>query len=78
MTMITEFPAAARFATITRALRSIFNGLQARASLGHLTDRQLADAALLRSDIEALRSLPLATDVLTHLSIRAGMRAGNW
>lgn len=78
MTLTTVTATPPRFAAVTGALRTLLHGYRARASLSRLTDRQLADAALLPSDIQALRSLPLSTDVATHLSIRAGMRAGNW
>lgn len=85
MTMTTELlavtapqPAASRFAAASQMLHSMARSLLARASLQRLTDRQLADAGLIRHDIDCVRRFPLSADVSTQLSIRAGMRAGNW
>lgn len=80
MTLTTENPAIAapRFAATSQLLRGFLNRLQAWKSLSPLSDAHLRDIGLIRHDIEAARRFPLSADVSAHLSIRAGMRAGNW
>ena len=46
--------------------------------LERMSDAQLQDAGLLRSDVDWLRLNGTSQHAMTQLSVRAGLRAGNW
>lgn len=69
---------APRLPALIAALRDRLSRLALPARLDRMSDAQLRDAGLLRSDADWLRLNGSSRDATTQLSIRAGLRAGNW
>lgn len=59
-------------------LRGLIARIGLAARLERMSDHQLRDAGLHRSDIDWLRGHGTSQDASTGLAIRAGQRAGNW
>ena len=69
---------APRLPALIAALKDRLSRFSLPARLERMSDQQLQDAGLLRSDADCLRCHGTSQDAATGLAIRAGQRAGNW
>lgn len=69
---------AGRIRPFLNILKGGFDRIGLPGRLDRMSDHQLRDAGMHRSDCVWLRSHGTSEDTATRLAIRAGMRAGNW